>query len=232
MSLPPTAAASSYKLSAASRSNSPVPSSTSTSPPIISQGAKDLQERLHLLLNRLAKTTDLIKNWPESDGGDDASIHVETTTKLIASIHELVTALQKVEGTIKTNNDLKQTLRDCPVPINLLDLLDHHPDGLNPECFSRGLLREALGQLGGLKRRKLALEMLGAAVQSGLDRQCQKTNGGGGDGGEGATQSSKRKLEEEKGGGAAAAVKESAAEDGKDSSVEPASKKARTSTEG
>jgi hypothetical protein len=229
MSLPSTAAASSYKMSAASRSNSPVPPFTNNSPPIISQGAKDLQERLHLLLNRLAKTTDLIKNWPESDGGDDASIHVETTTKLIASIHELVTALQKVEGTIKTNTELKQTLRDCPVPINLLDLLDHHPDGLNPECFSRGLLREALGQLGGLKRRKLALEMLGAAVQSGLDRQ--KNNVGGGDGGERATQSSKRKLEEEKGGGGGA-VNEGAAEDGKDSTVEPGSKKARTSTEG
>lgn len=39
------------------------------------------------------------------------------------------------------------------------------------DCFSRGLLREALGQLAGLKRRKLALEMLGAAIQNGLDQQ-------------------------------------------------------------
>jgi len=42
---------------------------------------------------------------------------------------------------------------------------------LLPDCFSRGLLREALGQLAGLKRRKLALEMLGAAIQTGLDQQ-------------------------------------------------------------
>ena len=39
------------------------------------------------------------------------------------------------------------------------------------DCFSRGLLREALGQLAGLKRRKLALEMLGSAVQSGLNKK-------------------------------------------------------------
>ena len=39
------------------------------------------------------------------------------------------------------------------------------------DCFSRGLLRESLGQLAGLKRRKLALEMLGAAVQTGLNRR-------------------------------------------------------------
>lgn len=132
-------------------------------------GAKELQERLHVLLNRLARTTELIKTWPESDG-DDASIHVETTTKLMLSIQELVSALQRVEGVVKADAALKKSLQECQVPINLLDLLDHG-DGLNPECFSRGLLREALGQLGGLKRRKLALEMLGAAVQSGLDRR-------------------------------------------------------------
>lgn len=39
------------------------------------------------------------------------------------------------------------------------------------DCFSRGLLREALGQLAGLKRRKLALEMLGAAIKNGLDQR-------------------------------------------------------------
>lgn len=43
------------------------------------------------------------------------------------------------------------------------------------DCFSRGLLREALGQLAGLKRRKLALEMLGAAVQTGLNRRLAET---------------------------------------------------------
>jgi hypothetical protein len=36
-------------------------------------------------------------------------------------------------------------------------------------------LREALGQLAGLKRRKLALEMLGNAVQSGLNKHDKET---------------------------------------------------------
>lgn len=120
------------------------------------------------MLTRLAKTTDLIKTWPESDG-DDASIHVETTTKLITCVLDVVTALQRVEGVIRTDAVLKKSLQECKVPINLLDLLDHG-NGLNPDCFSRGLLREALGQLAGLKRRKLALEMLGAAIQSGLNQ--------------------------------------------------------------
>ena len=46
------------------------------------------------------------------------------------------------------------------------------------DCFSRGLLREALGQLAGLKRRKLALEMLGAAVQAGLSTRFSDSAAG------------------------------------------------------
>lgn len=144
-------------------------SNSRQSPP--PSGAKNLQERLHILLTRLAKTTDLIKTWPESDG-DDASIHVETTTKLITCLLDVITALQKVEGVLKVDAVLKKSLQECKVPINLLDLLDHgNGIGLNPDCFSRGLLREALGQLAGLKRRKLALEMLGAAIKNGLDQR-------------------------------------------------------------
>lgn len=45
------------------------------------------------------------------------------------------------------------------------------------DCFSRGLLREALGQLAGLKRRKLALDMLGAAIQTGLDQRDAANKG-------------------------------------------------------
>jgi len=172
------------------RSASPLPGGARQSPP--PSGAKSLQERLHILLTRLAKTTDLIKTWPESDG-DDASIHVETTTKLITCVLDVVTALQKVEGVIKADAVLKKSLQECKVPINLLDLLDHG-NGLNPDCFSRGLLREALGQLAGLKRRKLALEMLGAAIQNGLDQQnaAEKVDNIGGSSSGG---SQKRKLE-------------------------------------
>jgi len=38
------------------------------------------------------------------------------------------------------------------------------------------LLKEALGQLAGLKRRKLALNMLGAAVQKGLNKRIEEAN--------------------------------------------------------
>jgi hypothetical protein len=135
----------------------------------ISAGAKTLQEKLHELLTRLAATIELVKNWPESEG-DDASIHVETTTKLIASIKAVVGSVQKVDGVVKSDAELRKNLQDCLIPLDLLDLLDYG-SGLNPDCFSRALLREALGQLAGLKRRKLALEMLGAAVQSGLNKR-------------------------------------------------------------
>ena len=109
-------------------SHSPAIGNATQSGPL--PGAKDLQERLHILLTRLAKTTDLIKTWPESDG-DDASIHVETTTKLITCIMDVVEALQKVEGVLRADAVLKKSLQECKVPINLLDLLDHG-NGLNP----------------------------------------------------------------------------------------------------
>jgi hypothetical protein len=112
--------------------------SSATTPPLApaggpataTPGARNLQERLHILLSRLAKTTDLVREWPESEG-DDSSIHAETTSRLIASILEVVSALQRVEGTIKADGDLKKALQECQVPINLLDLLDHG-NGLNP----------------------------------------------------------------------------------------------------
>ena len=49
------------------------------------------------------------------------------------------------------------------------------------DCFSRGLLRESMGQLAGLKRRKLALEMLGSAVQAGLNSRKPQANNIGAD---------------------------------------------------
>ena len=95
-----------------------------------SEGAKALQDRLNQLLSRLSTSIDLVKTWPSMDG-DDASIHVKTTSKLIAAVHEIRNALEKVEGTIKVDTELRKALQNCPVPINLLDLLDHG-NGLNP----------------------------------------------------------------------------------------------------
>lgn len=144
--------------------------SLASSPPV-SEGARILQERLHILLSRLANTIDHVKNWPEAKG-DDASIHVESTSKLIDSIRQVISSLERVEGVVKTDATVRASLSNCLIPLDLLDLLDS--SNLNPDCFSRGLLREALGQLAGLKRRKLALELLGAAVQSGLQKQQQQ----------------------------------------------------------
>jgi hypothetical protein len=130
---------------------------------------RELQERLHELLTRLYYTLELIKNWPESEG-DDASVHMETTTKLMGRIQDILEAIKRVEGILQTDEALYKSLQACQVPLDLLGLMDHG-GGLNPECFSRGLLKEALGQLAGLKRRKLALQLLGHAVQSGLQRR-------------------------------------------------------------
>ena len=150
--------------------------------------AKALQERLHELISRVSDSMDIVKTWPESSG-DDASIHVKTTSKLIHSIREILRAIDRVEGVVKkkanttattsalsnatmTTNDgdseLWKTLQQCPIPLDLLEMLDCS-NGLNPEIFVRGLLREGLSQLAGLRRRKVALEMLGNAVQAGLD---------------------------------------------------------------
>jgi hypothetical protein len=108
----------------------PASSPTKNSDGIISEGVKNLQERLHHLLTRLSSTIELIKSWPESDG-DDASIHVETTTKLISAVVEVISALRRVEGVVKADDELRKALQDCPIPLDLLDLLDHG-NGLNP----------------------------------------------------------------------------------------------------
>ena len=137
-----------------------------------------LQDKLHILLSRLADAVDLIKSWPEAKG-EDASIHVESTSKLIGYIRNLTRSIQSVESVLQSNPTLKKKLQDCAIPMDLLDVLDHGQGGgaLNPDCFIRGLLKEALGQLAGLKRRKLALGLLGNAVQQGLNKKLREQAG-------------------------------------------------------
>lgn len=167
---------------------------TSSYDPLLRPGgdAKALQERLHELISRVANSVEIIKSWPESSG-DDASIHVTTTSKLIHSIREILRAIERVEGVVQSKKGANQanssggggggeeesalwkTLQNCPIPLDLLEMLDCS-NGLNPEIFVRGLLREALSQLAGLRRRKVALEMLGNAIQKGLDTKDKKAH--------------------------------------------------------
>jgi hypothetical protein len=137
----------------------------------IPESSKMLQERLHELLSRITATLDAIKNWPSADGASVAEVHAERTTKLIASVQSLLKSISKLEEFIAHDQgDLRATLQQISIPLDLLDLLDHG-GFMHPDCFVRGLLQEALGQLAGLKRRKLALEMLGTAVQSGISKR-------------------------------------------------------------
>jgi hypothetical protein len=139
-----------------------------------------LQDRLHELLSKLAGTIEDVKDWPENV---DSAGHYKTTTKLIDRIQEVIKALKRVEDCInnkgeghKNNATLREHLQKCLIPMDLLELLDHNAStnmhdkefGLNPECYASGLLREAMFQLAGLKRRKNALEMLGNAIERGL----------------------------------------------------------------
>lgn len=175
-------------------------------PPLRPGGdAKALQERLHELISRVSDSTEVVKSWPESTG-DDATIHVKATSKLIDSIREIIKAIDRVEGVAKKDEVLWAKLKECPIPLDLLDFLDC-ATGLNPEMFIRGLLREALSQLAGLRRRKVALEMLGTAIESGLNKLDKAKNQSAS-----TTSGTKRQREDE-------------------SDAEPAAKKANTGTE-
>lgn len=146
-----------------------------------------LLNRLHSLLGCLAESSKIIRKWSSSD----TESHATTTNRLIESIHRIRQAVKDVEdrsvvrlhssqqgGDSERDVLFKQRLREYQVPLDLLELMDYGHDasqdngynlfGLNPECFLRGLLREALRQLSGLKRRKVALEMLGNAIEEGI----------------------------------------------------------------
>jgi len=137
----------------------------------MSDSAKVLQDHLHDLLNHMSTTIDCVKNWPEDQS---STVHLERTSTLIQNIRETIDRLQAVEGVVKTDLELRKQLEECKIPLDLLDLLDHG-GGLNPVCFARGMLKEALGQLAGLKRRKLAMDLLSKFVEAGIQqRQKQR----------------------------------------------------------
>ncbi len=138
---------------------------------------QSLQEALHTLLTRLSDSSEIIKSWPE--GGDDNSIHTKTTEKLIASIHKIVNAIRVVEEKVNPNLGeekpteqeiaLANKLRQTAIPLDLLDMMDSN--SLNPDCFARGLLNEALRQFGNLRTRKASMNMLAQLVETGMKQQ-------------------------------------------------------------
>ena len=143
-----------------------------------------LLDRLRILLNRLQATQEILQNWPETRGAETE----QTTEKLIASIRKIVLGLRAVErhvnGTGPANQGASESISPealrafrtsletkCPIPLDLLDLLDVSPPpfGLHPQVYARGLMKEAIKQLAGYERRKRALEMLGSALEKGMD---------------------------------------------------------------
>mmetsp|Transcript_46840 Transcript_46840/g.69299 ORF Transcript_46840/g.69299 Transcript_46840/m.69299 type:complete len:181 (-) Transcript_46840:109-651(-) len=130
--------------------------------------------RLRDLLSNLIDANEIIKNWPESEG-DDANVHKEATTTLIESLHTVIRSLKRVEHKAlgengSDNQDLRKHLTEAQVPLDLLELMDHG-NNLNPECFRKQLIREALRHLAALRRRRNALEMLGKAIEAGLNKK-------------------------------------------------------------
>ena len=74
-------------------------------------------ERLHILLNRLQSTTEILQNWPtETQGDNSAKVHAESCTELISSIRNIVLGLCSVEchvnGTGPSNNKNTTTTKD------------------------------------------------------------------------------------------------------------------------
>ena len=138
------------------------------------ESAPSLQARLHGLLSNLYHTTELVKKWPESD---DTSTHVETTTKLIDSLQEVVGSLREVEDKVMAkggtadpgDKKLSDELRKVQVPLDLLELLDYG-GGINPDTYARALLREADRQIKKLNRRKLVLGLLAFEIDKGIKK--------------------------------------------------------------
>ena len=150
---------------------------------VFQKSNESLQVQLHTLLTRLSDSSEIINKWPED--GDDNSIHAETTTKLITSIQKVVSAIKLVEERVNPNigddekskpseqeTNLANQLRQTAVPLDLLDMMDANSEsGLNPDCFARGLLSEALRQFVNLKTRKASMNMLAQMVETGFDQR-------------------------------------------------------------
>jgi hypothetical protein len=154
-----------------------------------------LLDRLRILLSRLQTTAEILQNWPETSsaqqGNDSAKVHAETSTELVASIRKIALGIRSIErhvngtagggggggGTGSSSTAAADAFRtsleeNYPIPLDLLDLLDvgQPTFGLNPQCYARGLIVEALRQLSVLERRKRAASMLATFIEEGLTK--------------------------------------------------------------
>ena len=143
-----------------------------------------LLDRLRILLNRLQSTAEILQNWPETKGDDSKGVHAETSAELIASIRRIALGVRSVErhvngtgdgggggggGSASTEAFRTSLEEEFPIPLDLLDLLDvGQPFGINPQCYARGLMVEALRQLSVLERRKRVLNMLARSIEGGM----------------------------------------------------------------
>lgn len=107
--------------------------------------------------------------------------------RLIASIRKIVLAARTIERHINGSSQHETTTpagiipkealeafrksldTKCPIPLDLLDLLDVGAIfGMNPQIYARGLIKESMRQLSGLERRKRGLVMLADAIEAGM----------------------------------------------------------------
>jgi len=146
-----------------------------------------LLDRLRILLNRLQSTAEILQNWPETKGDDSKRVHAQSSAELIASIRRIALGVRSVErhvngtgegggggggggGSASTEAFRTSLDEEYPIPLDLLDLLDvgQPTFGINPQCYARGLMVEALRQLSVLERRKRALNMLARSIEGGM----------------------------------------------------------------
>ncbi|KAL7426216.1 hypothetical protein ACHAXH_000267, partial [Discostella pseudostelligera] len=100
-------------------------------------------------------------NSQTGDGGGKAL--TSSTMKEASSIPSSSASSEEFRTYLETS---------CPIPLDLLDLLDvgpqQNPFGLHPSCYARGLMEESLHQLARLERRRRALRMLANSIEGGM----------------------------------------------------------------
>ena len=87
---------------------------------------------------------------------------------------DISSSVVKEKPTLSSTEAFRTFLEtSCPIPLDLLDMLDvgpqQNPFGLHPLCYARGLMEESLRQLARLERRRRALRMLADSIERGMN---------------------------------------------------------------